>query len=204
MQEQSFLSVFDRVPWRIFQNKSGETVPPFGVMKKTNAVTRNGEICYEIGKPDTDFQSQYLVNGHIQIENDGYGLCTWLEEAGLVLCDTINAADGEEWGVKSGQWSLTQHRSGFWIAGSGFLIGSTYHARAKQYYVTECFGKYVTASTVAKGAISAFAVWAGASGSEAATEMRIQARAKYAAVTGQKGASAAKLNGNWYAAPWEK
>lgn len=184
--------VADGVP---FHNNSGELVPAYAVMRVESIAN---EI-HEIAKPNTTFKCRYLVNGPDAVAIDGYGVGTWLENSDKVLYDTGTPAIDEEWGAKSGQWSLAENRPGFLITGDADTTAMT--VRAKQHLVTNLKGK--PDSNISKGSTGTVSIWMGAQGAEAVTEYDITCSALYAAVTASKGVVVWFESGVWYVGPWE-
>jgi hypothetical protein len=178
-----------------FHNASGEVVPAHAVMRVTSIAN---EI-HEIEKPNTTFKSRYLVNGPDAVAIDGYGIGTWLEKSDKVLYDTGTPAIDEEWGAKSGQWSLSENRPGFLITGDVDTTALT--VRAKQHLVTDLIGQ--AGSGISKGSSGDVDIWMGASGAEAVTEYVIECSALGAAITADKWVVVFFRNGVWYVGPWE-
>jgi hypothetical protein len=181
------------------RNDSGEEIPAHGVMRVTS-VDLEPDV-YVVAKPNTEFKCRYLVNNSTAIPIDGTGKGTWLERSGVVLYNDSSGtpAIDEEWGAKSGQWSLEKNRPGFLITGG---TDTTDHlTRAKQHIVTSLKGK--PDSTISLNAAGTVSIWMGASGSEAVTEYDITCRAWGAAVTSAKKVIVWFESGVWYVAPWE-
>lgn len=184
-----------------FRNDSGEEVPAFGVMRVVDTTGTGKNTLHEIAKPNTDFKCRYLVNLDRAIPEDGYGFGTWLTESSQVL---YNASSGtpaidEEWGAKSGQWSLEKNRPGFLITGGNDTTATT--TRAMQRIVTNLKGK--ADGAISKGSTGAVSIWMGAGGSEADTSMNITCRAYGAAITSGKIVVVWFESGVWYVGPWE-
>lgn len=120
MQEQSFLSAFDRQPWRTFKNTTAEMVPAWGLLRVTGFEMVNGEIEFQVGQPNATAQAAYLVNGPIDADPSGRGLCTTLMQGGLLLVDLTSGtpAAGQTWGAKAGQWSAVKDAPGFFVGGA--------------------------------------------------------------------------------------
>jgi hypothetical protein len=60
-----------------FRNVSGETIPPYAVMKPDgDTLNRSGNFVLRMGKPDDEFRRRYYVNGPYAIPDDGYGMCS--------------------------------------------------------------------------------------------------------------------------------
>jgi hypothetical protein len=180
----------------IVRNDSGETIPAHGVMRVTDVVDEDGVEIHEVAKPNNDFKSRYLVNTDSPIAADKSGFGTWLSESGKVL---YNASAGtpavdEEWGAKSGQWSLEKYRPGFLVTGGNDTEATT--TRAWQRIVTDLIGK--ADANISSNSTGTVSVFMGAGGSEAATEYDLTCRARFAAVTGSKLAAIALRNGIWY------
>jgi hypothetical protein len=160
-------SPFFRKPWVRFLNGAGEAIPPFAVMRITNWTISNGERIYNIAKPDATFRWRYLVNGPIAVGSDatheGWG--TFLSEGGLVYFGSGTPAEGEHWGVTSGQWYLTQHRPGFKVSGAGtYTFNSKTMLDAVQLPPGEVRVYNDSGGAVAAGGSATLSVYGGASG----------------------------------------
>jgi len=102
-----------------FYNDSGETVPIAAVMAVTGVHTLDdGTVIPKIGKPSSTFCRSYLLNGatevpvaDAEVDPPTTGIGNYQDSDFrdvLVLYDTGTPAVGEEWGPKSGQWSLSK------------------------------------------------------------------------------------------------
>lgn len=141
-----------------FTNGAGAEIPARAVMRVSAVTMTRGRPVYTVVKPDTTFSHLYLVNGGAKSASGGGGWGTWLLNAGEVLYDsTYTPAIGEEWGPKSGQWSLVRHRPGFLIRGATAGSGSTATVQAQQRMVTLLIGKPVADMT--KGTAAAVTPW---------------------------------------------
>src|SRR5262245_11575096 len=110
---------FFRKGWVRYINGSGETIPAHAVMRITNWDLVNGEVVYNVAKPDSTYRWRYLVNGPISVGSDstheGYG--TFLGDGGLVYCSGTPAVN-QMWYPTPSQWYLSQHGPGFLVAGA--------------------------------------------------------------------------------------
>lgn len=196
-------SPFMQNPWKPFRNTSGEVVPPYAVMRITGAEDHNHSLRYLIHKPNSDFHTHYLVNGPASVPVDKDGFCTTLSQAGFVAYNSSagTPAAHEEWGAKSGQWTLEKNRPGFIIDGGEKTTAGVTAVGATQRIVTDLIGK--ADSSISNGSTGTVSIWMGASGSEAATEYDLTCRARFGAVTGSKWAAIAFRNGVWYVGKME-
>lgn len=156
-----------------FNNASGEEVPTGAVMRITATTFASGKPYYTIGKPNGTFQRQYLVNTGLPVPDGSDGhFGSFLCESGRVLYDTGTPALNQEWGAKSGQWSLSANRPGFFIEGGTETIsGSGTVVVARQHLVTEVLAK--SASSIANAATPTMTVQGGTPGSESGIGMTI-------------------------------
>jgi hypothetical protein len=109
--------VYEAIP---FVNGSGETIPPYAVMRLTTPTTVDGEMLVTATKPSSTSQRLYLVNGQDAVEDSatarGWG--TWVWDSDWVLYDTTDTPTvGDEWGAKEGEWKLFKNRTGFLATG---------------------------------------------------------------------------------------
>lgn len=196
-------SPFIQNPWKRFANASGETIPPFSVMRITGCTNNYGEITFTVAKPNSTFQHDYLINGPIAVRDTKYGLGTTLAQAGYVAYRSGSGtpAYGEEWGAKNAQWTLEKNRPGFKIEGGIKSTAGVDAIVARQHLVTDLIGK--PDSDIAKGATGTVSIYMGAQGAEAVTEYDLTCSALGAAVTGSKWCVVFWRNGVWYVGPWE-
>lgn len=182
-------------------NNSGELIPAYAVMR-VESVSETTDV-HEVVKPNTTFKSRYLVNLETAIPIDGTGHATWLDRSANVLYNSSSGSPAidEEWGVKSGQWTLEKNRPGFLITGGNDTNGTDYWTRAKQHLVTMLKGK--PDADIAKGATGTVSIYMGAQGVEAVTEYDITGSALGAAVTADKWVVVWFESGVWYVSPWE-
>lgn len=117
-----------------FRNDSGETIPPFGVMRPSDIVEREGRWVFKVVKPDTTFSRRYLINGPTAVPIDGYGMAADGSYPVLALREneTVECADG--WGVQPSSWKLKRYSPGnFTIyAASGQSPSGDYRALFSQ------------------------------------------------------------------------
>lgn len=111
-------------PYNIpFKNESGETVPPYAVMRPNDIALPssegNGNWFLKMVKPDDQFRRRYFVNGPLAIPDDGFGMCSDASYPTLVRRDTFSGTKFvNSWGVTEGQWYLRNGRVGaFTICG---------------------------------------------------------------------------------------
>lgn len=103
-----------------FRNDSGETIPPYGIIKITNTVKQNGIYLLKGEKPDA-WGSQYshYVNGPAEVADGDEGRCYVPTSPVWAAYDTGDTpAVGEPWGPTSGSWELSQDVGGFEVISS--------------------------------------------------------------------------------------
>lgn len=147
-----------------FRNGSGETIPPYAVMRVTNTESRMGLPLYVVNKPSSSFQRFYLVNGSQRVGDTstalGYG--TWLNDASWVLYDTADGTPvfGQVWGPVDGSWKLRRHYYGFHILGNtNTSTSGSERVIALQQMVMNVIGK--TDSSISKGSSGIVSMWKG-------------------------------------------
>lgn len=111
-----------------FKNVSGETIPGYGVIRITAVTVTDGIVLLSGDKPSTTFAKEYAVNCAADCAADSWGSCY---RSGDVLAsyDTGTPANGEGWGPKPGQWTLSKGYPGFIVHGivdatNKILLGS--------------------------------------------------------------------------------
>jgi hypothetical protein len=104
----------DRLRWLTARNVYAGEIPAFGLVKVSD-VDADGTL--QVTRPDADGQDVY-VNGPSKMAQSGYGAVTrdWPCYALYTSADGT-PANGESWGVKSGDFTLRKGNAGFTIAG---------------------------------------------------------------------------------------
>lgn len=111
------LSRLNQNHWLPFRNDSGETVPPYAVMRVTGTETVHGQTILTIGKPDGSNQNWYAINGPGQIAANSIAGCT-LSPSAIIRVESGTPSNGDEWGPSSGNWGIGSSGSRFFIFGS--------------------------------------------------------------------------------------
>ena len=155
------------------KNGSGEEVPPCAVMRITSVDLVDGRIEYTIGKPDSTFRREYLVNSPMAIANasSAEGYAGKLHDGGLVYYNTGTPALDELWGATSGQWYLTQHRAGFKVTAKTTTFNSKNLVIASGYMVDQVLGK--PNGTINLNSAGQVNIYGGTRGSESTTSMSV-------------------------------
>jgi hypothetical protein len=91
-------------------NTTAEEIPAFGLMRVTGT---DDDGRAQVAKPDTDGQTNLLVNGPLPVNPNGYGQ-GHCESPCVVAYDTDDGtpAAGEDWGAASGSWKLKKDQTG--------------------------------------------------------------------------------------------
>lgn len=103
--------------WLAFRNDSGETIPPFAVLRITGVVTIEGRAVLTVAKPNADGGTFYAVNGAVSVVSGGYGSCTRDAPCMAACDDSVTPSVGEEWGVMSASWELQRGYGGYRVIG---------------------------------------------------------------------------------------
>jgi hypothetical protein len=159
----------------IVKNGASEEIPPGAVMAISSVQDRDGQAVVTVIKPTATFARQYLVNSPIAIANNSSaeGYVGFLEDGGYVYYNSGTPATGEEWGVTSGQWYLTQNRPGFVVTNETTTFNSKNLVWAKGYLVQQVLGKpNAGISLNNSGTIN---IYGGTPGSEATTSLTVSA-----------------------------
>lgn len=103
--------------WLDFRNDSGESIPPYGLVRVAGT-TSDADTILAGYKPDTDNDKTVFANSPGIVSNGYYGVlsCDWPLFAAYDTADGTPVA-GEEWGVENGGWKLRSGKSGFIILG---------------------------------------------------------------------------------------
>lgn len=102
-----------------FRNESGETIPPFSVMRITGVDTANGSHVYTVAKPNATFHRFYLINNHLAVGDGKHGTGNDGRYSGAAVNWT--AAGG--YGASPGSWELEKDRPGFQLLESPLSAG---------------------------------------------------------------------------------
>jgi len=148
--------------WIPFKNTTSEDVPRGGVMRVTGVTTSNQEYYLECAKPTTTFGRMYAVNSPVAVPYNQFGLCA---VGGLleVLYDSGTPAQGEGWGPKPDQWSLSKNYP------QSALVHGVFDSTNK---ILLCDWSSIDGgigkanATIANRASGAISIWAGTFGSE--------------------------------------
>jgi hypothetical protein len=152
----------------IVKNGASEEIPPGAVMAISSVQDRDGQAVVTVIKPTSTFARQYLVNSPIAIANNSSaeGYAGFLEDGGYVYYNSGSPAMGEEWGVTSGQWYLTQNRPGFVVTNETTSFNSKNLVWAKGHLTTQVLG-VLASGTLAVNNSGSFNIYGGTPGSEA-------------------------------------
>lgn len=141
-----------------FRNESGEEVPAFGVMRITGYERTTG--VYIIGKPNTTFHRECLINGSKKVST-GAGGHFFRARSCQVLYDNANTpAFGETWGPTNDSWKIIKDMYGFTILGDNVTDGESIRTLVQQEPVQYVFGK-ADAEMTALGGSGTVSVWKG-------------------------------------------
>lgn len=179
------------------RNNSGETIPPHAVMAVTGVEVAEGALVHVVTKPSTTFYRSLLINNITRIKAGKYGDGT--PGTALAIYDSGTPANGETWGPKPGQWSLSKNYPGFIIL--GVVDASNKVALVRPEEINMLHGK--ADADIAKGASGTVSIWIGAGGSEADSTINITCYARGAAVSSGKIVKVEFINGVAYVLPWE-
>lgn len=113
------MSIMARYP-RLFENVSGEDIPPFAVMRPAGRVEDDDVWVMKCAKPDSDGGTFHVFNGPLKVKAGNRGNCT-VESPILALYETADGTPqtGEEWGAKNGSWKLHKQRTGYKVIAEG-------------------------------------------------------------------------------------
>lgn len=107
----------EQMQWQYFRNDSGETVPPFAVLRVTGTTVNNSMPAITCAKPNATSYNFYFVNGPFAVRNGKFGQGTYgphvVARYDTAATPTLDA----EWGPQSGSWFLSTAGSGFRIVG---------------------------------------------------------------------------------------
>lgn len=149
--------------WEIpFKNTSGETIPPFAVLRITGSQTIGGRAILEAQKPNTyGSQWSHYLNGPMEVENTKFGSCTNIFPA-LADFGTGSIAQGELWGPRNNSWLLQENTGGFRIIDAAPDSGL---AIVDRHPMMVFYGKFT--GSVSKGSTGTVTVyWGGSSTSQ--------------------------------------
>jgi len=104
-----------------FRNDSGETIPPYAIMRNTGMeLDDDNNLVYVMNKPVTsEWKLPWYVNLGVEVEDNAYGWCaTFRSEVGQGYYLSGSIVAGESWGPRGGQWNLERYYPGFQIVGN--------------------------------------------------------------------------------------
>ncbi len=152
--------------WVQVSNQSGDTIPPFSVVRAGEPATGNNNFGFPIAQPNsssTAFDRDYLVTGPYAI---GFGtgaefIATDLASFGLVRHDgSATPTKNQVWGPKHGQYTLANLYYGFSCQGGSFTACGNSVSVFKQTGYNILYGK-VDDTNVNKNASATVSVWTG-------------------------------------------
>jgi hypothetical protein len=152
----------DAVQWVPFKNTTSEDAPRNAVMRVTGVVTANQEYYLECAKPSTTFGKMYAVNSPVAVPYNQFGLCA---TGGLleVLYDAGTPAQGDGYGPKPDQWSLSKNYPQSALI-HGLFDTTNKIALCEWMPISTGIGK--ANATIANRASGAISIWAGPFGTE--------------------------------------
>jgi hypothetical protein len=185
-------------------NDSGETIPAYGIMAVTTGFqVQIGTPLVHVTKPSTTFRRRYLINGATSVSASGESFAQMPQGDGLykILYDSGTPAQGDGWGPKPAQWSLslnfpsTTTVEGIYNAGDTLLLGSLHK-------INIVIGKL--AGSLSQGSTATVNIWAGAGGSEAVVSSLTLTGRDWLMKSGATAIASGKkvicqwINGIWY------
>lgn len=185
------LESFVWVPWK---NTSSETCPAFGCFR----VTDNTGYIIQGTKPDSTLGKVYGFNSQTATPPGKTGMACFGPIA-IAKYDTGTPANGEGWGPKSGQWTLSKNYPK--AATVNGIINTTDKTMSVQVSeISKLLGK--ADADIAKGASGTVSIWIGASGSESDSTYNVTAFALASIETcSHDWVTLENRNGVWYCVP---
>lgn len=140
-------------PYNIpFQNKSGEVIPPYAVMRPDSVAFNSGNWCLHVVKPDDEFRRRYYINGPYAIPDDGFGNCSDGTYPTLVSKPSTGTFVDfkSNFGVESGSWELKKGGVGRfrWCDGGNYGQGVAYPVSVGLFQQMECEALIVQSTSV--------------------------------------------------------
>jgi len=186
------------INWLPGYNNAGEEIPAYSCVVIGAKADKNGVQHNALTKPSTTFSTAFGLTVGLDISSGDN--CGYHVESGFATYDTGTPAVGEVWGPKPGQFTLTRGYVGFICLGIIDATAKIMLAERTQSRSYLCKPN----SSITKGSTGACTIWAGVSGSEAATTWTsVTARAKWAAVTSGKFCLLTWVNDGPYVSPLE-
>jgi len=123
----------DKCLWVKFVNNSGETIPPYSVLRVTGTTARNGEPFFTVEKPNSTQQKYYPINGAAAVGANQIGECTFSQQA--IAAHESAPSYGTQVGPVDGEWTLSTSGEGFYSFGNkpnnrGLLLGEVVQVAA--------------------------------------------------------------------------
>lgn len=151
--------------WFPGYNNSGETIPPFSIVRIDTGSTIGGVYHANLAKPSSTFARLYGCTGPSEIAAASYG--GYHLETGMCSYDSGTPVTGEDWGPKPGQWTLSKgYPSVFEVL--GIFDSSAKYLIGRCHPINTVIGK-LNGSGLSQGSSGSIDVWQSATpGSEAA------------------------------------
>lgn len=102
----------DKCHWVPFRNDSGETVPPYAVLRITGQVVIQGDAIFTCAKPNSDQQKWYGVNGSGQVVANAIGEMTMTPQC-IARYQGSSPGVGDAYGPQNNNWNLVSGEQGF-------------------------------------------------------------------------------------------
>lgn len=150
--------------WNPFKNNFAGTIPSNSVIALTGSAQITGIEALELtgDQPSTTFTRRYAITGGPDATQSQGGLCSqsgWL----LAKYDTGTPAQGESWGPKPGQFTLSKGFPGFCIEG---IVDSTNKIALVTLEPISCLKGKTTGAITALTSTTSYRFYCGTLGSE--------------------------------------
>jgi hypothetical protein len=153
MRARSFI---ESITWLPAKLAAGDDCPSFGALLVTGHTFEEGQLVLAVRKPDTDVWQNVVFAREGGIKAEGYGEVA----AGMTiaLCNSAaTPANGENWGIKSGEFTLRRYREGFRVVGPAIGSAGAQRAIVRPYEVKTLWGVFT--GTLSPGGSAGFDVY---------------------------------------------
>jgi hypothetical protein len=192
--------------WVLVKNQSGYTAPANSVVAVTGVARDNGghtqrRNLLTVGQPDTTLRRGYLITGYASIPNNTVGLAFGFDGLMEAAYDSGSPTNGESWGPKPGQFTLSRGWPGFVVDG---VNGDNTLAVVRFEPIVQLLGK-TTAPVSPNSTTTAYQIWTGlqASESNAGYSVPTAFNRTSASIPSGKFIRLTWMNNSWYIEPLE-
>lgn len=147
-----------------FRNDSGETIPPYAVMKHVSTEKVDHEPLLIMDKPSGELHRLWYINGPASVRDGDFGLChhnmgeDYLENPVLV---SGSPTVGKQYGPSPSQWYIAAGGLGFDVKSESVNHGggiNTVYARQREVTMLDCINTASSAGSLSSSIAAVLSV----------------------------------------------